>query len=167
MRFTAEHHFDGSPAEVAALLVDPDFSVALQLPDLGTPEVLDHRPQVAPEGGMLRLRYEFTGSLDPIAERLLGGGRLAWIQEVRLQPAGDAGSLRFGAERDPGKLHGDAAFTLTAATDAEGGRSTTRRIEGSLSVRVPLIGAAAERRILPGLLGRLDLEAAALNERLG
>jgi len=34
-------------------------------------------------------------------------------------------------------------------------------------VRVPLIGGTAERRIVPGLLIRLDVEAATLAAKLG
>lgn len=166
MRFSADHHFDAPAAEVAGLLVDPDFYVALALPDLSLPTVLAHRPVSDAEGGLLRLRYEFTGSLDPIAQRLLGGGRLAWIQELRLSPAGESGSLHFGAEGDPSRLHGDATFALVAGDAPGEGAGTVRRLVGNLVVKVPVIGGPAERRIVPGLLGRLDQEAAGIAERL-
>ena len=81
MRFHAEHRFNGSKQAVGALLSDPAFYLGLGLPDLSRPEVLEQR-----EDGydaMLRLRYEFVGSLDPIVHRLLGPNRLAWIQEVQ------------------------------------------------------------------------------------
>ena len=39
-------------------------------------------------------------------------------------------------------------------------------VDGELVVDVPLVGAMAERRIVPGLLRRLDIEAAAVDEHL-
>jgi hypothetical protein len=110
---------------------------------------------------VLRLRYEFVGSLDPIAQRLLGASRLAWIQEVRLDRSAGTGALTFEAEKDPRRLHGAADFVLTEST---GG--TLRRIDGDLVVAVPGIGRMAERRIVPGLLRRMDIEAEAMDEKL-
>ncbi|MER3452944.1 MAG: DUF2505 domain-containing protein, partial [Acidimicrobiia bacterium] len=49
---------------------------------------------------------------------------------------------------------------------AEGPGTAKRVIDGTLAVDVPLIGRSAERRILPGLLRRLDAEAEALRSWL-
>ncbi|MGH9207805.1 MAG: DUF2505 family protein, partial [Acidimicrobiales bacterium] len=46
------------------------------------------------------------------------------------------------------------------------GSGSVRRIDGELVVAVPAIGRMAERRIVPGLLRRLDIEAEALDDRL-
>ncbi|MGO8872027.1 MAG: DUF2505 family protein [Acidimicrobiales bacterium] len=158
MRFHAEHRFGGTEEEVAVLLCDPDFYVSLVLPDLSTPEVLVHHVERAET--TIRLRYEFEGSLDPIARRLVGTGRLAWIQEVRVDRSAGSGSLRFEAERDPRRLHGSADFSLSAV-----GGGSRRRLDGELVVAVPGIGRMAERRILPGVLRRLDIEAEAVDDR--
>lgn len=159
MRFTAEHRFDARPEAVARALADAGFYRDLELPDVAVPEVLA-ADGVGPPAGV-RLRYEFTGTLDPVARRLLGGRRLTWIQEVHLDRGGRGGTLRFFAEAAPGRLHGDAAFSLRAE---DGG--TVRHLEGSLVVGVPVVGRAAEPRIVAGLLTRLDVEAAALQAHL-
>jgi hypothetical protein len=159
VRFHAERRFNGSEQTVAALLADPAFYLDLALPDLSQPEVLEERKDG--DDAMLRLRYEFIGSLDPIAHRLLGSSHLAWIQEVRVDRSAGSGILRFEAEKDPRRLHGAADFVLTAT-----GGGTVRRLGGELVVAVPGIGRLAERRIVPGLLRRLDIEAQALNEQL-
>jgi hypothetical protein len=140
-------------------LVDPAFFLGLDLPDLSRPQVLE----TTDEGGkaVLTLRYEFVGSLDPIAQRLIGSGRLAWIQEVRVDRATATGELLFSAEKDPKRLHGAAQFTLTAD-----GEETVRRLDGELVVAVPAIGRMAERRIVPGLLHRMDIEAQAVADQL-
>jgi hypothetical protein len=159
VRFHAEHRFNGSAQAVTALLSDPDFYLDLALPDLSLPELLEQGQGA--DGTMLRLRYEFVGSLDPMARRLIGSDRLAWVQEVRIDRSGDAGALRFEAEKDPRRLHGAADFALSPA-----GGGSVRRLAGELVVAVPGFGRMAERRIVPGLQRRLDIEAQALDEQL-
>ena len=158
MRFHAEHRFHGAPDGVAVLLVDPDFYAALVLPDLSQPAVLDQQSEG--QHAKLRLRYEFVGHLDPMARRLLGPRRLAWVQEIDLDRESEAGTLHFYGEADPKRLHGSADFVLTAD-----GTGTYRRLTGELVVAIPVIGSRAERQILPGVLRRLDIEATTLDKR--
>jgi hypothetical protein len=161
VRFVVEHSLPGSPALVAATLCDPAFHLALELPDLGRPDVVEGS---ATDGErVLRLRYEFVGHLDPIARRFLGDRTLAWLQELRVDTGTLEGTLAFAAEADPARLHGTARVHLAA----EGNARTRRRIAGDLHVRVPVIGGTAERRIVPGLVRRLDVEADALARVLG
>jgi hypothetical protein len=160
MRFQAQHHFSGSVGAVIGVLGDPEFHRALPLPDLAPPEVL----AAEDDGDTVRLdlRYAYTGSIDPMAKRFLGGGDLTWRQELRLDRTSGSGSLHFAADADPKKLHGKASFRFEAAADG----GTRRSLQGELVVSIPLVGGMAERAIVPGVLERLDLEAAALNERL-
>lgn len=142
-----------------AILSDPDFYLDLDLPDLSRPEVIEHGRDG--EEALVLLRYEFVGSLDPIAQRLIGSGRLAWVQEVRVDRSKGTGALRFEAEKNPRQLHGAADFVLKPA-----GTDTVRTIDGELIVAVPGIGGMAERRIVPGLVRRLAIEAEALDDQL-
>lgn len=160
MRFHAEHRFHASPGAVATLLADPSFYVALALPDLSRPEVLEH--DIDDQVAVLVLRYAFVGGLDPMARRLLGTNQLAWIQKMHVNLSSGTGRLSFAAEAHPKALHGTADFVFIAD-----GASSIRRLNGELVVAAPLIGASAERRIVPGLLRRLDIEAQALEEKLG
>ena len=159
MRFHAEHTFHAAKESVVGVLADPAFAVALTLPDLDQPELLEATDDG--DEALIRLRYEFTGSLDPMAQRLLGSGRLAWIQEARVDRSRCSGTLRFEAERDPRRLHGRADFTVEASVPG-----SVRRLEGELVVAIPGIGRMAERRIVPGLLRRLDIEAGAVDAEL-
>ena len=86
---------------------------------------------------------------------------MAWIQEVRFDRTTATGELLFSAEKEPKRLHGAATFGLRAE-----GEETVRRIDGELVVAVPGIGRMAERRIVPGLLKRLDIEARAIADQL-
>jgi hypothetical protein len=159
VRFHAEHRFHGPVAAVAALLADPAFYGELDLPDLSRPELVEERTNGTEV--VVRLRYEFVGHLDPIVLRLLGSSRLTWIQEVRIDEQTGSGSLHFEAEKDPRRLHGAAQFGLRADGD-----DTVRRIDGDLVVAIAGIGRMAERRIVPGLLQRMDIEAEALERQV-
>jgi len=94
---------------------------------------------------------------------VIGGRDLTWIQALRLDTTTYRGTLTFSAEAAPDRLNGRADLVLVADGDAR----CHRRIAGDLHVRVALVGGTAERRIVPGLLIRLDVEAAALSARLG
>jgi hypothetical protein len=162
VRFEVEHEFPALPAAVAEILGDPAFHAALDLPDLSRPELVEE--SAAGTERTLRLRYEFVGHLDPIARRVLGGRRLTWTQELRLDSASGLGQLTFAAEADAGRLHGSARVTLVGV--GVDGTRTRRTITGDFFVRVPLVGSKAEGRIVPGLVRRMDVEAEALTATL-
>ncbi len=162
MRFHAEHEFEAAPAAVAAILCDPAFHLALDLPDLSRPEVVAE--SAAGTERVLKLRYTFVGHLDPIARRILAGRSLTWIQELRLDAGTGVGKLSFSAEAEPDRLYGSADVALSA--EPPDGARTRRRIAGEFFVKVPLVGGTAERRIVPGLVSRLDVEAAGLSRLL-
>ncbi|HEX4778493.1 MAG TPA: DUF2505 family protein [Acidimicrobiia bacterium] len=162
-RFRSEQAFPGaSPRDVGALLVDPEFQSRVELPDLSLPEVVAHERDG--DVTVLKLRYAYTGQLDPIARKLLGNRTLSWAQELRLDLRAGRGELTFAAEADPSRLHGRAEVTLRAEGDGDAG--TRRRFDGELAVKAPVVGGMAERRIVPGLLRRLDVEADAVRAHL-
>lgn len=160
MRFDVEHPLPARPHAVADLLVDADFYVTVELPDLAVPEVVTHEP--SGERATLALRYKYVGSLDPVARKLIGSRDLTWLQTLTIERAEGRGRLTIVADGAGDRLHADASVVLREAEDG----TTVRRIEGEFVVRVPLVGGTAERRILPGVLRRLDVEADALRARL-
>lgn len=167
MELAAEHRFPGPPAAVAAVLAERAFYEELALPDLRLDTVVAAGPGEQPGEHVLVLRYEYTGGLDPLARRLLGGARLTWLQELHLRPEGRGardpveGLLQFRSEARPELLHGEARFRLTVE-----GRGAVRRLTGTVVVALPVIGRVAEQRIVPGVLARLDVEAGAVARRL-
>jgi uncharacterized protein DUF2505 len=163
VRFEVEHEFPGSAAQVAHLMCDPEFQSRLELPDLDRAEVIENTADAAV--CVLRLRYAYIGQLDSIARRIIGDRRLTWLQDLRLDTTTYTGTLTFSAESDPDRLGGEARVSITDI-GGDGGTQSRRHIAGDLSVRVPLIGGTAERRIVPGLVRRLDVEAAAVAQAL-
>jgi hypothetical protein len=165
VHFRVEHDFAAPREQVAAVLCDETFHTHLDLPDLSRPEVVSS--SVSGTTRLLRLRYTYVGQLDPIARKIVGGRKLTWIQELQLDTATYTGTLTFAAEADADRLYGEATVTMTTSDgpSLEGAR-TKRVVSGDLHVRVPLVGSTAERRIVPGLLRRLDAEADAVSNVL-
>ena len=62
MHFTTQHRFPAAPARVAALMVDPEFEGAVQLPDLSPPYVIEH--DTDGNEHVLKLRYDYVGQLE-------------------------------------------------------------------------------------------------------
>jgi hypothetical protein len=161
VRFEAEHEFPAPCAAVAARLCDPAFQTQLELPDLGRPEVVEHTADGPVR--VLRLRYEYTGRLDPIARRVVGGGKLTWVQELRLDTSAFTGTLTYHADEQADRFNAEAEVTLVPL---DGDARARRRIAGDLHIRIPLVGGTAEKKIVPGVVRRLDVEAAALADAL-
>jgi hypothetical protein len=160
MDFSLDHDFPAPPAAVIAVWCDSAFHTKLELPDLSLPEVVSETRSGATY--KLELRYEFIGHLDPIAQKLLAGRKLTWLQTLELDTVAGAGTLTFVAEADPGRLFGSGTVALTTR-EPDG---THRHIDGELHVKVPLVGGRAERSIVPGIVRRLDVEAEAVNAAL-
>jgi hypothetical protein len=153
VQFEREHEFAGTVEQVATLMSDPGFQSVLDLPDLARPDVV--ASDLDGTTRHLRLRYEYVGQLDPIAQRVVGGRSLTWVQDLRIDLATGAGTLGFTADGAGGRADGTATVIITATGDD----ACRRRIRGDFRIRIPLIGAKAERAIVPGLLRRLDVEA--------
>jgi hypothetical protein len=81
---------------------------------------------------------------------------------LHLDTATGVGRLSFAAEAEPDRLHGAAVVTLIAL----GAERTRRTVVGDFFVKVPIVGGSAERRIVPGLVRRLGVEADALTAAL-
>ena len=160
MHFDTTHEFAATPQEVMAVFCDPDFQTRLDLPDLSRPDVVES--SVDGTTHVLRLRYAYVGQLDGIAKTIVGDRPLTWIQDLRLDTATRAGTLTYSADGDAGRLNGDATVTFTARD----GGSCARHIAGDLRVRIPVVGGRAEKAIVPGLVRRIDVEAAALADEL-
>ena len=161
VQFERDHDFPAPPERVAVLMCDPEFHTHLELPDLSLPAVVAH--DVDGTRCRLRLRYQYTGQLDPLARRVVAGRQLTWVQELQLDHATGSGTLSFTADEDAGRVNGEASVTIRSTGDG----SSHRRIAGDFHIRIPLVGRTAERAIVPGLVRRLDVEAAALASRLG
>ena len=160
MRFEVEHAFDADPASLIAVWLDPAFHLALELPDVSLPKLVTDTTMGTKH--TLDLRYEFVGHVDPIVNKLLAGRALAWRQHLMFDTASRRGILTVVSEDGGERLKASGQIVLEETAD----HGTRRTMRGDLRVRVPVVGGTAERRIVPGLVRRLDVEADALRARL-
>jgi hypothetical protein len=157
VKFTLEHNF-GAPLEaVEAAMVDPVFLEGTRLPDVGPPAVLS-RAEVG-DTVTLRVRYEYTGSLDALARRVLRTGDVAWVQETTLDRRSHRTEFTVVPKVYPDRLR--CGGTMQLHEEAAG---TRRVILGELKIKVPLFASRAEGLILPGLRSRMNREAELLDE---
>jgi hypothetical protein len=156
MHFEREHDFAGTVERVASIMSDPAFQTALDLPDLARPDVVAH--EVDGASHHLTLRYAYIGQLDPIAQRVVGGRKLTWVQDLHIDVATGVGTLGFTADGVGGRADGTATVTITATGEG----SCRRVIDGDFRIKIPLVGGKAEKAIVPGLARRLDVEADAV-----
>ena len=160
VHFEAANDFAAPPERVGELMSDPDFQSQLDLPDLSAPTVVAH--EVDGPRRLLRLRYQYVGQIDSFAKRIVGNRQLTWVQELRLDVSTGVGELAFSADEDrrPRQRRGDGR------DHADGRRRRTARIRGDFRIRIPLVGGTAEKKIVPGLVRRLHVEAAGLAARV-
>ncbi len=152
----ARHKFSAPIEVVIGALGDPDYHSSLDLPDVEAPQIVTcghDGPRV-----VIDVRYEFTGRLDPVARRIVGRERVAWIQSLSLDPITRRGELRITPELRGVRITCGAALAFVAAEDG----GCTRTLDGELKVHVPIVGGRAEASIAPGILRRIDVEAEAL-----
>lgn len=147
VQFAERSEFTTAPAEVFAVLTDPAFLVARAVRS----KALAHTESVTVEGQVTVVATTRTVSTDvlpPAASRFLGA--TAVVEQVeRWEPASPDGARRARLTL----TIRSAPVELTAATTlAPHGSGSLHTLEGSLTVRVPLIGGSVEKAALPGLL---------------
>ena len=153
MRLHAEHDFAADAGAVIDVLLDPAFVPTLaELPDVGSVEIVSR--EVDAGTGVLALRLTYDGSVDGIAAKVLGSSTPSWVQTTRFDRTSLSGDLTISPDV-AGSLF-DCSATVSFEPTAGGCR---RIVDGSLSVRIPLVGGKAERSLGPAILARIDAEA--------
>jgi len=159
VKFHLDHTFTAPLDAVEAVMVDPEFLQGTRLPDVGPPQVLSRE-----EDGdtvTLRVRYEYTGSLDALARRVLRRGDVAWVQETTLDRSTHKTTFTVTPRVYPERFACGGLMQLS-----HDGGATKRVIDGELRIKVPIFGSRAEGLILPGLRSRMNREAELLDEWL-
>jgi hypothetical protein len=152
MRFALEQELPGTVDAVIAALLDPEFLRRLgDLPTLDVPRVLDQTR--TGDRVVQRVHYTFTGSLSPAVTRVIDPKKVTWIDETTYDLTAKQASFRIIPDHYVNKLRCAGSYTFTGRGDA-----TVRRVDGELSVRVPLVGRVVERAIMSGLEDHLGTE---------
>lgn len=157
MDFSIEHLFDAAPQEVAAVTLDLDYQRSLE--DIGALRQRSVLSQEQDASGRVvrRVRCVLALNVSGAAQRFLGGGDPAWIEESTWDPT----AMTWGWVILPEV----AADLLTANGSVRfhgNAGPTTRRIDGRVRVHVPVYGGRVEGWIVEGVRRAYDEEAGRL-----
>jgi hypothetical protein len=160
MRFTAEQQFTAPADRLLALLTDADFYPTLRgLPKLGAPEVVDHSS--SGDTVSIRLRQRYTGDLPTAALAFIDPNRLTWVEELEFDLARLRATTRLLPDHYPDRLTCQGVYVFS---DEPGG--STRRLEGELKVRAPLVAGRVEQVLVSGLQEHAAAERGLIQVRL-
>ncbi|MCC5952449.1 MAG: DUF2505 family protein [Acidimicrobiia bacterium] len=167
MRFQISQPIAAPVDEVVDLYCTPSFFTSLDPSErIATPQLVDHR-----EDGdvvVMALRYRFVGDLPSAASRFVQADKLTWVETTTVQRAAARATSTLAADNYPQLLEASATVTFTSAGNrpADARPATMRTVDGTLRVKVPLVGSRVERAIVDGLREHLAAEAAAASAAL-
>jgi hypothetical protein len=167
MHFTIEHTLPGTLARLEAIIADPGLydRLAPALPGIARIELLDSDER----DGKLRRRVRYTpraeGRLPAFARGRITPEMLIWIEESLYDRAARRIDYRVTPNlperwRDRFDSHGVFSFREAAG-------AVVRRVDGEVIVRVPILGAIAERLLVKEVRAGFDADAAVLTSWLG
>jgi len=162
MRFTAEQQYTSPIDRLLVLFTDPDFYPTLRgLPSIDAPEIVDHTTS----GDIVRisLRQRYTGELPTAALAFIDPDRLTWVEELVFDLARATATTRLLPDHYPDRLTCQGRYLFV--DDGHGG--STRRLEGDLRVRAPLVGGRVEQALVSGLQEHAAAERDLVEDRLG
>jgi uncharacterized protein DUF2505 len=154
VRFQAVQQHQAPLLVVEATFVDPGFLRELAtLPKLGRPELLDQDDQ----GDRLRqrVRYAFVGDLSAAVRAVVDPARLTWVEDSTLDRRSHLTTFTILPDNYARLLNASGSISLTAQDD---GQATVRRIDGQVTVPMPLVGRKVEAAIVSGLREHAERE---------
>jgi Protein of unknown function (DUF2505) len=159
VEFSTTNRIEASVDEVLAAMADPAYyeHLATKVTAIERPELLSDETT---DGVLeLKVRYAFAGEIGGAARMFIDRDKLTWVIHSTWQLDQGTAVVEIVPDHYADLVVADAAMHLRPAP---GG--CTQSMEGTLDVKVPLVGAQAERIIVDGLLKHLEAEAAALSD---
>jgi hypothetical protein len=159
VNFRIEQRVAASPTAIEEALVDADFiATTAELPKVSGAELLDQQR----DGRRVRqwIRYRFTGELSSAVTAVVDRDRLTWVDEADYDLAVHRSEHRIVPDHYGNRLQ--ASYSSRLEDDGEADGATRRIAEGTVKVRMPLVGGRVERAIISGLEEHADAEAAHL-----
>lgn len=160
VRFGFEQRWTATVDEVVEVYLDESFWAGLG--DLATttaPTVLDLSRRG--DRAVVRLHWVLNVDLPRQAARFIDPDRVAWVEETDWDLRARQAQVRFLPDQAAGLLRASASARLLHE-----GTETVRRIEGELTVRIPLLGSKVEPAIVDGVGEHLEQEADAVAARV-
>jgi hypothetical protein len=146
MRFAIEQRYEASPAAVIQAFTDPDLYASYDgLSKVAPPQVVDRHVGGATVALMLQMR--FTADLPAAARAVIDPTKLTWVQEERYDLAAENAVVTFHPDHYSDRFSCSGSYEFVTESAA----SCIRRISGTLSVRMLVVGGQVERALVSGL----------------
>jgi hypothetical protein len=154
MKICTDQPIGASAEEARAALLDPGFYASLgELHGISAPEV--RLVPAGPGPARIVLGYRFSGTLNGPARALLDPAKLTWSQVTEVDPATGRSLVSMVPDNYAGLLSFSGWYELR---DTGHGRCC-QHFEADLLVRVPILGALAERAIANDILDNIATTA--------
>lgn len=141
MRFELRHRFSCDPETLWALIEEPEFDSRLAQASTSTREVVERRQQ----GDELFVKRRITArrTLPLPMQKVIGGEHLGWDQETRRKVGGEVLRWKIIPMVIRDRFTGEGTTIVRAVP---GG--CERVIAGDLTIKVPLLGAQMEKKLV-------------------
>lgn len=159
MRFETVQQLRAPLLVVESTFVDPEFLRELAtLPKLGRPELLDQDDQ----GDRLRqrVRYAFVGDLSAAVRAVVDPAKLTWVEDSTLDRRSHLTTFTILPDNYARLLDASGSISLASQDDDQ---ATIRRVQGEVTVHMPLVGRKVEAAIVSGLREHAELEVDVVN----
>jgi hypothetical protein len=155
MQFRVDQRFAAPADAVLAMYLDQEFYGSLAgMEKIGPPEVLSLPRDDEAGRAHLRLRYAFVGDLPRAALAVLDPRKLTWVEDTEVDLTERNARVQFKPDNYADRLTASAAWRI----EADGDEASTRRVDGSVEVRMPFVGGQVEKAIISGLREHLVAE---------
>lgn len=158
MDFSNTHTYPKSFIDVVKANYSPEFLHNLDsIEDVLVPKLEEYSE--TDENIQCKTSWQFSGKLDAIANALLMGKPLTWVQTIEINKKDKSGKITV-VYMD-GKIPSNCEANLTFTDNADG--TCTRELKGSIFVKIMMAGPTIEKRLVEGLEKRFASEAEALD----
>jgi uncharacterized protein YndB with AHSA1/START domain len=148
MKFRTELSYDAPPADVFAMLSDPEFRERV----CEAQHAVSYAVRVEPAGAGMNITVETeqnTAGLPSIAKKIVGDTTRAILSETWKD--GSGGTVSITAPGKPTSAGGTVRLV-------EAGEGTTEVVELDVKVKVPLIGGKLEQLMVDTIRAGYDVE---------
>lgn len=160
MDFSNTHTYPKSFNDVIKANYSEDFLNNLTIEDVKSPVLED----LIEDDSKLTCKtsWEFTGKLDTVANALLMGKPLTWVQTIEIDKDTKTGTIEVVYLE--GKIPSNCKAELTFTDNGDG--TCTRELKGSIFVKIMMAGPMIEKKLVDGLENRFGREADELDKFL-
>lgn len=159
MHFSFTRAIEAPRPVVEAAFGDPSFYEALSSGATSGVQVVSVLDRQEEGAGVVTVsvRMRFVADLSATVRRFVDPAKLTWVNEVRVSTETHGCTFEISPDHYAELLrgHGSYRFAEAPARAGAGGEDpgdgrTSAQVEGELTVRVPVVGRAAERAIVSG-----------------